>query len=151
MVWETWWDPFDEMRRIRREMDRMFNDFLGRPQYGEANILKGWREPLTNFRETEDDLIFTMELPGISKDDIQLNVTEDALEVKAEAKKIAEEKEDGMLRRERSYKGFYRRFTLPFKIIPEKVNAEYENGVLEIKLPKIEVKKKEKKLQVKVK
>jgi len=151
MVWETWWDPFDEMRRIRREMDRMFNNFLARPMYREESKLKGWREPLTDFKETDNDLVLTIELPGIDKNDIQLNATEDFLEIKAETKNLIEEKEEGMFRRERNYKGFYRSFSLPCKIIPEKIDAVHENGVLKLKLPKVTPKKKEKAVSVKVK
>ncbi|MCW1296907.1 MAG: Hsp20/alpha crystallin family protein [Candidatus Parvarchaeota archaeon] len=145
----SWIDPFDEMRRIRREIDRMFNEFFSAPRLPE--IPEGWREPICDFRDTEDALILTLEMPGVKKDEIEIKATKDTIEIKSETKKLVHEEKEGFYRRERSYRGFYRKLTLPCEIIPEKIEATYEDGILEIKMPKKEKKKKEEEIRVEVK
>ncbi|MCD6414883.1 MAG: Hsp20/alpha crystallin family protein [Candidatus Diapherotrites archaeon] len=145
----VWVDPFDEMRRMQREMDRMFSDVLRRPEM-QSNFgsESGWREPLADMWETDDAVFVTLELPGVSKDDIKLNITENQLEVSVDFHKEEKEEKSGYKRFERQYRGFYRAVSLPAKVIPDKAEATYKNGVLEIKLPKAE---KKKGVQVKVK
>jgi len=139
----VWFDPFEEIMRIRREMERVFRIFEDRRFLG-----TDWRMPLSDIRETDEEVIVTVELPGVSKDDIQLKATEDSIEIRVETKKLVEEKGEDFFRKERSYRGFYRRITLPCKVIPEKAKAKYENGILEVRLPKVEAKKKEKEIKI---
>jgi len=138
-------DVFDEIRRLRRELDRMF-EVLAR----EPVRFVGWREPLADIKETPEEVIVEIELPGMNKDDIQLKATEDYLEVKAEAKKLIDEKHEGFYRKERSYRGFYRKILLPTKVKPEDARAKYENGVLTIVLPKKEPEKEKKVKEIRV-
>lgn len=139
----VWFDPFEEIMRIRREMERMFRMFEGQRFWTTE-----WRTPLSDVRETDNEVIVIVELPGVSKEDIQLKATEDSLEIKVETKKLVEEREEGFFRKERSYRGFYRRIMLPSKVIPESARAKYENGVLEVRLPKAEAKEKAKKIRI---
>ncbi len=141
MVWRR--DPFEEMHRLIDRMERLFEedwDF----EFGPARIKFGWkgpalegfREPLADVFETDKEVIVTVELPGVKKDDIEVNVTENAVEVKAEIKEEHKEEKEGIYRMERSYRGFYRVIPLPAEVKPEEAKATYKNGVLEIRIPK---------------
>ncbi|MGB9708132.1 MAG: Hsp20/alpha crystallin family protein [Candidatus Pacearchaeota archaeon] len=134
----------DELRRMRRLM-RHFWEF--RPQF--TIEMPEFREPLVDMEETENELKLTVELPGISKEDIDVDVTADTITVKAKKREAMEEKRKGFYRAERSYKGFYRSMTLPCKVVPEKVEAGYKDGILTIVLPKAEKKVATKKIKVK--
>ncbi|HDJ96627.1 MAG TPA: Hsp20/alpha crystallin family protein [Candidatus Aenigmarchaeota archaeon] len=138
-----WFDPFEEIMKIRREMERVLKNFEDRRFWSTE-----WRTPLSDVRETDEEVIVTVELPGVSKDDIQLKATEDSLEIRVETKKLIEERGEDFFRKERSYRGFYRRILLPSKVVPEKAKAKYENGILEIRLPKVEAKKKVKEIKI---
>lgn len=128
------WDPFEEMRKIHREVDRLFSDFFGKPK---TPIPEGFKEPLIDVYETNDEIVVFADIPGVNKEDIKLNLTEDTLEIKAEKR---EEKVEGIeyAHRERKYLGFYRLVELPAKVNSSNAKATYKNGVLEVKLPKIE-------------
>ncbi|MFH1126843.1 MAG: Hsp20/alpha crystallin family protein [archaeon] len=150
------YDPFEELKRLQREMDRLFSDwdsdrYLALPgPKREHELLPGIaREPLTDVKETEKEIIASLEMPGVDKKDIQLNVTEDGLEVKVEQKHEAKEEKEGYIRMERGYRSFYRSLPFPSKVIPEKANAKYDKGVLEITIPKINETKKKKLIEIK--
>lgn len=135
-----WRNPFDELRRMQMDIDRMFSDFFSMPSTTTAltPTSAGWREPLTDMWEDENNVVVTAELPGINKEDIKLNVTEDTLEIKVERKREKREETETSKRMERSYTGFYRYLQLPAEVLPDKATATYNNGVLEVKIPKVE-------------
>jgi len=143
-------DLFDEMRRLQRELDRSFGDFWDSescktlPDYTGKKGVLALRSPLTDLEETDKEVIAKFEMPGVDKKDIQLNITEDKIEVKVEKKQEAKVEKKGFYREERSYRGFYRAMALPSNVIPEKAKAKYKDGVLEVTLPKTEAKKKNK-------
>ena len=162
VVWTIW----DEMKRIQGEMDRMFNRFFTATEpFGFAStpmlpsssitdiVRSNYRQPLSDIWETDKEIIVTVELPGVDKKDIQVNLTSDGLEIRVEKKDEykEEDKKRGMYRLERSYSGFYRHFTLPKNIVDtEKIKATYKNGVLELRIPKRKVEeKKVKRIEVK--
>lgn len=146
------WDPFEEIRRLERRMNRLFEEFWStRPRLllgtGETGIEPfrgriGIREPYTDVIETEKEVIVTSEIPGVEKKDININVTEDRIEISAESKYETKEEKEGYVRKERSYGKFYRSLGLSSGIDPNKAKATYNNGVLEVKLPKIKTTKK---------
>lgn len=138
----VWWGPFREFRRMARELDRFF-------EFPDFEELEGYREPLTDVWETEDAVMVTVELPGVNKEDINLNVKGNFLEVKVEKKEEKKEKKEGFRRFERRYQGFYRLIRLPAKVNPQKTEATYNNGILEIKLPKVEEGEKGAQIEVK--
>jgi len=153
-----WKDPFEEMKRFRKEMNSLFDTFLG-SEFAErtlpdvSNTKKGiqlFRQPLSDLKETNKELIASIELPGVDKKDIQLQITENTLEVKAEKKQEMKVEKKDYLRAERSYKGFYRSMSLPSRIIPERAKASYKEGILEVVMPKAEKKKIEKAKKVEV-
>lgn len=151
-------DLFEEMRKTQK---RLFEDFYHWPYLSwprlalsepkERELIK-FEIPAEDLKETDKELLATFDLPGISKEDIQLKVTEDEIEVKAEKKQELKEEKKGYFRQERSYQGFYRKSSLPQKVRPEAVTAEYKNGVLVVKMPKKEIELKKKKgIAIKVK
>ncbi|HDD05134.1 MAG TPA: Hsp20/alpha crystallin family protein [Candidatus Aenigmarchaeota archaeon] len=137
------WDVFEEMERMRREMDRLMREMWRR---GVGEI----REPLTDFVDAGDSIIIRMEIPGVSKKDISINLTEDTLEVSAQRKKTKEVVKEGYYKKEMSHKGFMTVRILPVKVIPETAKAHYEDGILEIQVKKAEAEKKKKGVKVKV-
>ena len=131
-------DIFEEMRAMQEEMDRLFGKFFRtRPMLehsGSKDLTTGdhFRSPIADMKETENSVIARFELPGVDKKDIELNVTEDYIEVKSEKKQ--EKKKDKMY--ERFSQQFYRRIPLPTNVKAEKAKASYKNGILNIEIPK---------------
>ena len=135
------WDPIDELRRMQYRMSRLFEEF---PEFIEASQLPAPREaaqvPYVDVIDREGDIVVTADLPGVNKDDIRISVRDSTLEVSAE-KKVREDREDeGYLRRERGYSRFYRAIRLPTPVDEAQASASFNNGVLEITLPKAEKK-----------
>jgi len=136
------WRPFRELE----EIDRRFGDIFGQsllPAWGRLPLEeKGWIPALDVF-EKEDKFVVKAELPGMKEDDIDVSVVGDTLTIKGEKKTEAEVKEDDYYRCERSYGSFFRSVALPSHVDAKKIEASYEEGVLEITLPKVpEVKPK---------
>jgi HSP20 family protein len=140
-------DLFDEIRRMREEMDRLFSDFYDRFYSGERLLpipgekMPALRPAVADVQETDEHVIVTIELPGMKKEDITLHITEKMLEVKAETKEEEKKEEEGYKSYRSRYSGFYRRIPLPAGIDADKTKATYKNGVLEVKMPKMEKKK----------
>ncbi len=148
------WRPFSEMSRWERDMERVFDDFLGHrwPVLGERwwpSQAVGLSIPAVDLYEEKDEIVAKTELPGVAKEDIQVNITDHMLTIKGEKKREEETKEKNFYRSERSYGAFSRSIELPSEIHAEKARASFKNGVLELHLPKTEeAKKKEVKVKV---
>jgi len=154
---------WDDMRRMQDEMDSLFDRVLQKDPWfeedteypmlsgGGSGALSNYRQPLADMWETDDEMVTVLEIPGADKEDIKINATEDGVEVKVEKKEEHEEDDKkGIYRFERSYSGFYRYFSLPEGSDAEKIDAKYQNGVLELHIPKTGItKKKVKKIEVK--
>jgi len=151
----TPWRPFSELVRMERDMERMFEDFLGRPWsgFGWPERLRfreiGFRGPAIEITEEKDDVVVKAELPGMKKEDLELNVSGNLLTLKGEKKKEEEVKEKGYYYSERLYGSFTRTVEIPKDIQADKVHASFKDGVLEIRFPKTEeAKRKEVKIRV---
>ncbi|ASJ03106.1 heat-shock protein [Thermococcus profundus] len=154
MVWrrDRYWDPFDIMREIQEEIDAIFRDVMRgprlwstrEPREGITEISETWREPFADIFDRGDRFVITVELPGVRKEDIKLRVTEDAVYIEAQMKREKELEREGAIRIERYYSGYRRVIQLPEEVIPEKAKARYNNGVLEIEIPKKKPTKPEK-------
>jgi HSP20 family protein len=141
------WRPFSEMARWEQEMERMFGDFFGGRWSPDRRLTIS--EPAVDLYEDKDAVVVKAELPGMTKDDIQVNITDHMLILKGEKKKDEEVKEKDYYRSERIYGAFTRSLPLPTETDPEKVHATFKNGVLEVRLPKTEeAKKREIKINV---
>ncbi len=129
--------------------EKMFDDFLGvnRRKMDLQNF--DWT-PRVNVEELEDRFEITAELPGMKKEDIDIEIQDDVLTLKGERKVEKEEKETSYHVCERSYGTFQRAFTLPDNVRGDGIEAEYKDGILRLALPKVEPQKpKEIKVEVK--
>jgi len=149
----TPWRPFMDLARWERDMERMMEDFFGRrPRWPERWF--GNREleitaPAVDVFEEKDEIVVKAELPGMNKENIEVNLTDHHLTIKGEKKKEAEVKEENYYRAERSYGSFLRTLELPKDVHADKVKASFKNGILEVRLPKTE-EAKAKEIKVKV-
>ena len=129
------WDPFRDVVTLREKMNRLFEDaFSGRAE--DKELTAGTWSPAVDIYETGDKLVLTAEVPGIDEKDIEIKVEDNTLTVRGERKFEKETKEENFHRIERSYGSFFRAFTLPASIDADKIQAENENGVLKIVMPK---------------
>ncbi|ASI99628.1 Hsp20/alpha crystallin family protein [Thermococcus celer] len=160
MVWrrDRYWDPFDLMREIQEEIDAIFREAFRGPRlwsYREPGeryefTSETWREPFADIFDRGDRFVITVELPGVRKEDIKLRVTEDTVYIEAQMRREKELEEEGAIRVERYYSGYRRAIRLPEEVIPEKTKARYNNGVLEIEIPKKSPKKEKGGFDVKI-
>jgi HSP20 family protein len=139
----TFPSPFNLMRRLSDDMERMFDEFGLRRPLGllpEEKPAFEWAPAIEVF-EKENKLFVRAELPGLTKEDVKIDVTDELLTIQGERKQEKEEKEKGYIRTERFYGTFYREITLPEGAKPDLAKASFKDGVLEIELP-VEVAKK---------
>ena len=114
--------------------------------------LMNYMEPLADIIEDEDKVTAKIELPGMDKEEIKINATEDGIEIKCEHKAEIkdEQKKKGRYRIERNYSGFYRYFSLPDNVDAGSITAKYENGLLTLEIPKTKKpSKKSKEIKIK--
>jgi len=136
-----YWDPFAEMQQMQDRINRLFrqslirsNAFAGPSSPG----LSSFYEPDLDIRDMKDHYILTLDLPGMDKDKINVEVTEHDIVISGERDDRSEEQDDrhGFYRMERRFGSFSRRLPLPDDATPDGVSADYEKGVLEIRIPK---------------
>lgn len=133
------WQPFQEFNSLQRQMNRMFDNFFGRTTslmpFEES--LSGWEfGPPVDVYEDDQRLTFKVEVPGIDEKDIKVEVEDNVLKVHGERKLEKDVKEENFRRMERHYGSFSRSFALPSTVDPEKIEANYTQGVLAIQMPK---------------
>jgi HSP20 family protein len=132
------WTPMRNLLSFQEEMNRMFNEFFRSGGDDEASWgLRTWTPPVDIY-ETDDALVLTAELPGVSKDDVAIEIHENTLTLRGQRTHSAEVHDDRYHRREQAYGDFQRSFVLPMTVDHEKVQASYRDGILELRLPKLE-------------
>ncbi len=142
------WDPWKDLIALQERMNRLLEESFGRLRREEGLVSGAW-SPAVDIYETENSLVVTAEIPGVSEKDIDVRIENNQLVIKGERKFEKETKEENYHRIERVYGNFYRSFSLPNTVDPDKVKAEYKNGVLKITLgKKEEVKPKQIKIEV---
>jgi len=131
-------DHLDPFRTFRREMDRMFDDFFAGSvsRWPAAFGGSGAVSPTIDVEDKEKELVVTAELPGLDANDFEVTLTGDLLTIKGEKKDDREEKKGGAHYVERRFGSFARSVRLPFEATVEKVEANYDKGVLTIRVPK---------------
>jgi HSP20 family protein len=133
------WDPGREVDTLQSEMNRVFDAFFGgRP--GNGGTARRW-VPAMDLVEDKDDLVLRADLPGLTEDDVNIAVKDGVLTISGERRTEEKKQEEGYYRVERAFGSFSRSLTLPDGIDPEQVNAEFDNGVLEVRIPKPEERK----------
>jgi HSP20 family protein len=139
----TRWRPFRDMVSIQDEMNKLFDDFFGRPLV-RTEWTEGVWTPSVDVSEDKDNVIIKAEMPGMKKDDVKISVQDGVITLRGEKKQETEEKDKNYHRIERSYGSFCRSFQLPTTVKTDKIKASYKEGVLSVTLPKTEeVKPKE--------
>ena len=134
------WDPARELDSLQSEFNRLFDTFLGNGGRTDVRAPRRW-VPAMDLVETDDHLVLRADLPGLSKDDVEIEVKDNVLTVSGERKAEHEEKADGFYRVERAFGAFSRSLTLPQGMDADSINAEFTDGVLEIRIPKPEERK----------
>jgi len=131
------WEPFRDLISLREAMDRLFEESIVRPR-------AGWLSPVraeslaVDMYETGDAVIVKTAIPGVKAEDVDVSITGDTLTIKGETRAEEEVKEENYIRRECRYGSFCRSLTVPVSIVADKAEAEFENGVLTLTLPKAE-------------
>ena len=140
----TQWDPFEEIRRTQERLNQLLEDFMPGEEWGGGKVFT----PAVDIKDEENKLVVTTDLPGINKEDVEINLKEDMLEISAKSGKEQEKEEEGYIRKERSYTRFYRAVRLPTSVKEEGSTAKMENGVLTITHPKMKLEEPTKKIQI---
>jgi len=131
----TRWEPVREMMTLREAMDRLFDDAFTRP----INLRDGgWSAPAVDMYQTDDEVVVKVALPGFKADEVQINVTGDVLSLRGDLKREQEEKDKAWHIREHRWSSFERSVALPTQVKADGANADFENGILTITLPKAE-------------
>jgi HSP20 family protein len=139
------WDPFRNLMGMKRDLDRFFGDYDDES----PTTASLWR-PAVDIFETKDNLVMRAELPGMSRDDVKISVENNVLTLRGERKFSDEIKRENYHRVERAYGSFCRSFTLPAEVDRTGIEARFENGVLEVTMPRRE-EAKPKQIDIKVK
>lgn len=141
LLTSRWLSPFERM-------EELFEDFFRRP-FGRPwfpaipRIFEEMKpSPSVDIYEEGDDIVVKSELPGMTKDDIEVNITENTITISGEKKAEEKVEKKNYYRLERSYGSFCRSFELPAEIKPDKAKASFKDGVLEVRIPKSEEAKK---------
>jgi HSP20 family protein len=130
------WTPFGDLPAFRREVERLFDRFLGElPRLDLAGM--GWT-PHLDMTETKECLIVKAELPGLEVKDLDITISGNTLTLKGEKRQVREEQDEHHHLLERAYGTFTRTIDLPATVAADRIKAAFKNGVLIITLPKTE-------------
>lgn len=129
------WDPGRDLDTLQGDVNRLFDSFFGRREAGPASAVRRW-VPAMDLVETDDQLVLRADLPGMSREDIEIEIKDNVLTISGERKAEHEEKGEGFHRIERASGRFSRSLGLPRGMDATSVNASFENGVLEVRMPK---------------
>jgi HSP20 family protein len=131
----TRWEPVREMMTLREAMDRLFDDAFTRP----LSLRDGGSSaPAIDMYQTDNDVVVKAALPGFKAEDVQINVTGEVLTIRGEMKRAEEQNEKAWHIREQRWGSFERSVALPTDVVSEKAQADFDNGILTITLPKAE-------------
>jgi HSP20 family protein len=130
------WDPFREMVDLRDTMDRLFDRGFSRPWRLVSWTGEGAGFFPVDLYETDEEVVVKASLPGVNPDDVHISVTGEALTIKAETKEEHEERQKNYYRQERHYGSTQRVLALPVRVDADKAKAEFDQGVLTLRLPK---------------
>lgn len=144
----TRWSPTRDLLGITDEMNRLVNNLFG-GETAETSFRGTW-SPAVDVGEDQDNFYLYIELPGMTREDVKLRYEEGLLTITGEKKAVAENKDLNFHRVERTFGRFERSFRVPTRILGDKIDAHFENGVLVVTLPKAE-EMKPKEIEVKIK
>jgi HSP20 family protein len=136
------WEPVGELNTIQNEMNRLFNTFFDQPaQAGrDTGAQRRWL-PAMDLIETADVYVLRADLPGLSDGEVDVQLEDNVLTISGERKAEHEQQQEGYYRLERAFGSFSRSLTLPDGVDPAGIEAQFDRGVLEIRIPKPEQRK----------
>ena len=134
------WEPLRELSSLQSEMNRLFNSAFDAPSGASGAALRRW-VPAMDLVETGEQFLLRADLPGMSEEDIEIELEDGTLTVSGERKSEHESKGEGYHRVERAFGAFSRSLTLPQGVDPAAVTASFDRGVLEVSIPKPEERK----------
>ena len=136
------WEPLRELGTLQSEMNRLFTTFFDTPTSagGNGGALRRWIPPM-DLVETDDHFVLRADLPGLSEEDVSIELEDNVLTISGERKAEHEDRKEGYYRVERASGAFARSLTLPEGVDPEAVAASFDRGVLEVRIPKPEERK----------
>ena len=128
------WEPLRELGTLQTEMNRLFNTVFDGPMPSGA-AMRRWM-PAMDLVESDDHFVLRADLPGMSEDDVNIELEDSTLTISGERRSEHEAEGDGYYRVERATGAFSRSLTLPKGVDPEAVTARFDRGVLEVRVPK---------------
>lgn len=135
------WDPFRDVAALQDRINRIFNDSFGCSRDLDDEVsLYDWRPPVDIY-ETDDGIVLKVELPGVDKDDVSVEVKDNVLTLKGERLLDPEIKDERYYRKERSFGKFNRSFSLQEPIKPDLIKAGFKDGILTVEVPRPEEEK----------
>jgi HSP20 family protein len=137
------WEPVREIHTMQNEMNRLFNTFFDSPTPSNGNghaVTRRWI-PAMDVVETNDHFVLRADLPGLSENDVKIEVEANVLTVSGERKSEHEQESEGYYRVERAFGSFSRSLTLPEGVDADGIQASFDSGVLEVRIPKPEQQK----------
>lgn len=130
------WDPFRDVAELQNRINRMFDESFGRSREPDDEIdLHAWR-PTVDIYEAENGIVLAVELPGVSKERVAVEVKDDVLILKGERLADPAINDDSYIRRERLFGPFKRSFTLHQNVKPDQIKATFKDGILQIEIPR---------------
>ena len=130
------WDPFRELEEVSTRLNRLFHQPFGRRLIDDEGSLMAEWAPAVDVQETDGEYLIKADLPDVKKEDVHVELQDGMLCLRGERRQEKEEKGKKFHRVERAYGQFERRLALPSEVDPQKVAAEFKNGVLNVHLPK---------------
>lgn len=144
------WDPFQDLIALQDRMNQLFDQTWARSRREREGVVAAAWSPAVDVYETPEGIVLKAELPGLNKEDIDIQIKDNTVTLKGERHVEKDVKQENYLRVERAHGAFHRTFTLPTAIQTEKVRAVFKDGVLELNIPKAEdAKPKQIKIEVK--
>jgi HSP20 family protein len=129
------WEPARELQTIQQEMNRLFGTVFDNSAGGGGSISRRWI-PAMDLVEQDGSYVLQADLPGLAESEVSVELEDNVLTISGERKSEHEDRKDGYHRIERASGSFSRSLTLPEGIDPETIQAHFENGVLEVTIPK---------------
>jgi HSP20 family protein len=130
------WDPLRDLLNLQERMNRLFEESLARGRMDEPPFASGAWLPLADVYETAEGFVIQVELPGLEQEDIEVHVDGDQVTLRGERRMKGSLRPESFHRMERSYGLFSRSFTLTQEIDPDRVSAQFRDGLLRLELPK---------------
>lgn len=128
--------PTGELRRLQREIDRIFEGYWPARENGDGETAV-W-SPRVDLSEDEESYYVHVDVPGVTREDLDINYHDGVLAISGDRKSFEKDEKENYLRVERAFGHFYRAFTLPKSVIAENISANYADGVLKVRVPKAE-------------